>query len=85
MRVYNRYILTVAILLLLTTVILVARNVDSLEVYYVVYVLETLIATELYGYFNTRARRGLHRVSGLLFLGFIVIVLVRVAKIIAPG
>ena len=85
MRVYNRYILTVAILLLLATVILVARNVDSLEVYYVVYVLETLIATEIYGYFNTRTRRGLHRVSGLLFIGFIVIVLVRVAKIIAPG
>jgi hypothetical protein len=85
MRVYNRYILTVVILLLLTTVILVACNVDSLEVYCVVYILETLIATELYGYFNTRTRSGLHRVSGLLFLGFIIIVLVRVAKIIAPG
>lgn len=85
MRSYNRYILTVAVLLLLTTVILVARNVDSLEVYYTLYVLETLVATELYGYFNTRARRGLHTISGLLFLGFIAIVLVRVVKIIIPG
>jgi len=85
MRVYSRYILTIATLLLLTTVILVASNVNSLEVYYTVYVLETMIATEFYVYFNTRIRPGLRQVSGLLFIGLIAIMLVRVAKIIAPG
>lgn len=82
MSFYNRYIITTAVLLLLTTVILVALGVASLEVYYTVYVLETLVVTELYSYFNARARRGLHVVSVALFLGFSFIVLVRVARII---
>ena len=82
MRFYNRYILTTAALLLMTTVALVALGVGSLEVYYTVYVMETLIVTELYAHFNTSARRGLHIVSVVLFAGFAVIVLARVAKIL---
>jgi hypothetical protein len=81
-RFYNRYILTAAVLLLLTTVILVALKVGSLEIYYTVYVMETLAVTELYSYFNAQARRGLHVVSIVLFLGFGLIVLARVARII---
>jgi len=81
-RFYNRYILTTAALLLLTTVIMVALGVGNLEVYYTAYVLETLAVTELYAYFNVGARRGLHMVSVVLFLGFAIIVLTRVAQIL---
>lgn len=82
MRFYNRYILTTAALLLLTTVALVALGVGSLEVYYTVYVMETLVVTELYAHFNVAARHGLHFVSAVLFAGFAVIVLARVARIL---
>ena len=84
MRIYNRYIMTVVTLLLVTTVIMVACKVTSLENYYSVYVLETLVATEVYGYcgFSIRARRGLHTVSVVLFLGFIGVLVIRVVKMI---
>ena len=83
MKVYNSYILTIAILLLLTTVILVAMGQNALDVYYSIYIIETLIVTELYVYFNTKARRGLNLVSAILFGGFVFIVSLEVIKILA--
>jgi len=74
MKIYNNYIILVASLLLLTTVILAAYGVNSLDIYYTLYVIEALIVTELYVYFNARARRGLTVVSTVLFAGFLVIV-----------
>lgn len=83
MKIYNSYILIIAILLLLTTVILVALGQNSLDVYYTTYVIEALIVTELYIYFNAKARRGLSLVSAILFGGFLVIVSLQVIKILA--
>ena len=82
MRIYNSYILVVAGLLLVTTVILAAYGTASLEVYYTLYVVEALIVTELYVYFNSRARRGLTVVSTVLFAGFLVVVLSTVLNIL---
>ena len=83
MKIYNRYILTIAILLLLTTVILIATGQNSLDVYYIVYVIEALIVTELCVYFNNRARRGLNLVSTILFGGFAIALCFEVLKILA--
>ena len=83
MRIYNNYILIIAVLLLLTTVIMVAMGRNSLDIYYTVYIIEALIVTELYVYFNARARRGLSMVSTILFGGFLVIVSLQVIKIVA--
>lgn len=74
MKIYNSYIITVASLLLLTTVILVAFSVTLLEIYYVLYVVEALVITELYVYFSPNARRGLNTIGFMLFFGFVVIV-----------
>ena len=82
MKIYNNYILTVTVLLLLTTVILVAVGQASLDIYYTLYIIEALIVTELYVYFNAKARRGLSLVSTLLFGGFLVIVAQQVIKIL---
>lgn len=82
MKIYNNYVITVASLLLLTTVILVAVGVNSLDVYYTFYVVEALIITELYVYFNARARRSLTVVSVVLFAGFVVILLSATLKIL---
>ncbi len=83
MKIYNRYIITVAILLLLTTVILVATGQNSLESYYITYVIEALIVTELYVHLNSRARRGLNQVSIMLFLGFVIVLSLQVLRLLA--
>lgn len=83
MRLYNRYVLTVAILLLLTTVAFIATGLNSLDIYYTVYVIEALFVTELYVHFNSKARRGLNYVSVLLFGGFALALCLQVLKILA--
>lgn len=83
MKIYNSYILIIAFLLLLTTVILVALGQNSLDIFYIIYIIEALIVTELYVYFNTKARRGLNLVSAILFGGFLFIVSLEVIRILA--
>lgn len=83
MKIYNSYIFITALLLLLTTIILIVTGQTSLEVYYITYIIEALIITELYVYFNTKARRGLNIVSTVLFGGFLLIVSLEVIKILA--
>lgn len=80
MKIYNSYILIITLLLLLTTVILTAIGQNSLEVYYSIYIIEALVVTELYVYFNARARRGLSLVSAVLFGGFLLVISLEVIK-----
>lgn len=82
MKVYNSYILIVAVLLLLTTVIFVALGVNSLESYYIAYIVEALIVTEIYVHINAKARRGLSLVTTILFGGFLVIFSLQAIKIL---
>ena len=82
MKLYNRYILTVALLMLLTTVILIAAGQNSLDIYYTAYIIEALIITELYVHFNNKARRSLNMVSTMLFGGFVIALGLQVFKIL---
>ena len=83
MKIYNGYILTVAILLLLTTVILVALGQNSLQNYYTAYIIEALVVTEIYVHFNAKAHRALNTVNTLLFGSFLVILSLEIIKIMA--
>jgi len=82
MKIYNSYILIVAALLLLTTVILAVIGQEALDVYYTIYILEALVVTELYVFLNPKARRGLSLVSAILFGGFVFVVSLEVIKIL---
>jgi len=82
-KIYNNYILIIALLLLLTTIILIATGQNSLDIYYTIYIIEALVVTELYVYFNAKARRGLNLVSAVLFGGFLFVVSLGVIKILA--
>jgi len=82
-KIYNNYILIIALLLLLTTIILIATGQNSLDIYYTIYIIEALVVTELYVYFNAKARRGLNLVSAVLFGGFLLVVSLGVIKILA--
>jgi len=81
-KIYNNYILAIAIALLLTTVILAATGQHSLDIYYTLYLIEAFIITELYMYFSARAKRGLHQISLILFGGFMVVISLQVIKIV---
>ena len=83
MKIYNRYIITITLLLLLTTVILIATGQNSLDIYYTIYVVEALIVTELYVHFNNNARRGLNYVSTILFGGFVIALCFQALKMLA--
>ena len=83
MRMYNHYVLTITLTLLLTTVILIATGQNSLDIYYTIYVIEAFIVTELYAYFNNKARRGLTLVSTMLFGGFVIVLFFQALKILA--
>ncbi len=83
MKIYNGYILITALVLLLTTIILIATEQTSLNVYYTAYILEALIITELFVSFNAKARRGLTLISVVLFGGFLFVASLEVIKILA--
>jgi len=79
-KIYNRYFITVAIVLLSTTVILISAGQTSLDIFYSLYVIEALIVTELFVYFNKKSRRVLNIVGVLLFGGFGIVLCLQVLK-----
>lgn len=82
MRIYNRYIFSLSLLLLLTTVLLSIRPETPLDVYFSLYLIETLVLTTLFVFLEPKARRGLEVVAYILFLGFLVIVGMKVLGIL---
>ena len=83
MRIYNRYILIVTLMLLLSTLVLIAMGQTSLSTYYIVYILEALVITELYIHFNAKARRGLSSIGAILFGVFLFVICVKLFHILA--
>jgi len=67
---------------MLTTVILSASGENRLDLYFSIYLIECLILTLLFGYFNPKARRGLNVIGYVLFIGFMFIVAVKVVEIL---
>ncbi len=82
MKIYDKYILILAGLLLATTVIVAALGEAQLDLYFSIYVIEALVLTELYVYLNPKAKRGLNKVNYALFAGFLVIVAAKVVEIL---
>lgn len=82
MTLYNRYLLTLAVLFSLSTTILAVYGQNKLDAYFTVYVIEYLVATLLFVYLDPRARRLLDAMGYVLFGGFMVIVALKVAEIL---
>ena len=83
MKIYNSYITIITLVLLLSTLVLIAVGQTSLSVYYVVYILEALLITELYIHLNAKARRGLSSISAVLFGGFLLVICLEFINILA--
>jgi heme/copper-type cytochrome/quinol oxidase subunit 4 len=82
-KIYNSYILTVSLFLLLTTIVLLATGQNSLDTFFTVYVIEALAITELYVHMNNKARQGLTYVSTILFGGFAIALCLQIISILA--
>jgi hypothetical protein len=81
-KIYTRYVLSIALCLLLTTVFLVASGPTTLEDFFTIYIIEALVITEFFVYLNARARRALNMVSAVLFCSFIVVLCVQIARVL---
>jgi hypothetical protein len=83
LRVYNKYIVSLALAAGLVNVLLAAFGQNDLSVYFTVNIIAYLVITLLYVYLNPRARRALNTISVVLFAGFMVIVALNVVEIIS--
>jgi hypothetical protein len=82
LRIYNKLILTIALVLGLIDVCLAAAGQNNIEIYFVANAIAFLVITLLYTYFNPRARSALNTVSSVIFAGFLVIVVIKVMDIL---
>jgi TRAP-type C4-dicarboxylate transport system permease small subunit len=83
LRIYNRYILYLAIAAAVVNAALAFAGQEDLGVYFAVNVIAYLVITLLYVYLNPRARRALDVIGYVLFSGFLVIVAIKVAGIVS--
>ena len=83
MRIYNKYIVSLALATGLVNTLLAFLGQDDLGVYFTINTIVYLVITLLYVYFNPRARRALNTISVVLFAGFMVVVVLNVMEIIS--
>lgn len=79
---YNRYILSLALFFMLTTVIISVSVGAPLSLYFSLYLLGTLALTILFAYLDPRARKGLEKVGFVFFAGFVVMVGIKALEIV---
>ena len=82
MRIYNLYVVALALALCGINILLAVFGQDSLEVYFTANIIAYLIISLLYVHLNPRARRILGTMAGVLFGGFMVIVALKVVEIL---
>ena len=80
MTLYSRYLLTLALIFMGTTVLLAAYNQHNLDLYFSLYLIEYLAATLVFAYLHPRARQILNIMGIILFAGFLVIVAMKVLE-----
>ena len=82
MRIYNLYIVALALALCGTNILLAVFGQNSLGPYFAANVITYLIMSLLYVHLNPRARRILSTMGVVLFGGFMAIVALKVIEIL---
>ena len=82
MTLYNRYILIMALTFSITMLVLAISAVTEIGLCITIYVIESLILTELFIYLKPEAKSNLSRVNILLFVLFLLLVVVKVIEIL---
>jgi len=83
LRIYNRYVLYLAIATGVLNAALAFAGQEDLGVYFAINVIAYLVITLLYVYLNPRARRALDTIGYMLFSGFLVVVAIKVVGILS--
>ena len=83
MRIYNKYIVSLALASGLINTLLAFLGQNDLGNYFVINVIAYLVITLLYAYLNPRARKALNSLGVVLFAGFMVITVLKVMEILS--
>lgn len=83
MRIYNKYVISLALAGCLINILLAFLGQNNLEVYLTINIIAYLMITLLYVYLNPRVRRALNSVGAVLFASFMVIVVLKVMDIVS--
>ena len=83
MRIYNKYVVSLALSACLINTLLAFFGQNDLGIYFTINIIAYLVITLLYVYLNPRARRALNTVGVVLFGGFMVIVVTKVIEILS--
>jgi len=82
LRIFNRLVISVAITFGVLNTVMAFMGEKDISVYFTVDAIAFLVITLLYTYLNPRAKGGLNAVSGVVFAGFLVIVVLKVIEIL---
>ena len=82
MRVYNSYILSLVLVTSIINIFLAFLGQKDLQIYFVINIIAYLVITLLFVYLNPKARRALNAIGVVLFVGFMVIVGLKVMAIL---
>ncbi len=85
MRVYNSFIVILAILFAIITISLSALGVDSIDVYFTGYAMALIVQSALYLYFTPKARRALSLVSLAAAAGFMALISLKLFDMLSKG
>ena len=83
MRIYNKYIISLALVSCVINTLLALFGQNDLGVYLTINIIAYLVITVLYVYLNPRARRALKSVGVVLFGGVMVVVALKVMEIMS--
>ena len=82
MRIYNTFIISLALASCSITTLLAFLGQNDIQVYFIINTIAFMIITLLYVYFNPRARKALNTIGVVFFASFLVIVTLKVIEII---
>lgn len=83
MRIYNKYVVSLALSACLINTLLAFFGQNDLTIYFTINIIAYLVITLLYVYLNPRARRALNAIVVVLFGGFMVIVATKAIEILS--
>jgi hypothetical protein len=83
LRIYNRYVLSLALAFCVINAALAFYGQNDLGLYLAANIIAYLVITMLYVYLNPRARRALGSISVVLLGGVVVIAVLKVMEIIS--
>ena len=83
MRIYNRYLISIALASGLINPLLAFFGQNDLAVYFTVNILAYFAITLLYVHLNPVVRRALNRVATVFFAGFVVVLIFKAVEILS--